>query len=394
MLVHMESLEVSGNKKNVCVVTGVLVAQLIATIFKQKTIDVLFIEEHSRNGTTIVNESSVVVHHILSELNIKKVYRITVKPVASEAMSRIYSPKTWLELRGVRCQMYEAFSCLNIDLKNCIFWGEIGSSFLSYLPLNAKICGLDHGTECINRRMVSQNVSLVSNMKRIAMYFCTGFMPLYFRNLMNRFTFAYAEQDNAIHVNCMDFHNKYIEQSLQKLNNLLKMRKYWALVLLETQELYEYAMVYNTKAQKVKKLDYAALYDVILDTLCDIEGIIVKYHPSEYIFGEKHIKKNMNIMKDKCSKRGIEFLGIDNFEDDKIWRFLSAEMYLKYCDISTLVTLGSTASLNIAGPHTDIRCYNFLNFLDGHDVNFVKISPIINPYIVNVFVNDESEYGE
>ena len=99
-------------------------------------------------------------------------------------------------------------------------------------------------------------------------------------------------------------------------------------------------------------------------------------------------------MKDKCSKRGIEFLGIDNFEDDKIWRFLSAEMYLKYCDISTLVTLGSTASLNIAGPHTDIRCYNFLNFLDGHDVNFVKISPIINPYIVNVFVNDESEYGE
>lgn len=374
------------NKKNICVVTNLATAQLISILLKNRNIDLLILETHYENDTISTFGNDLIIDNILINLDINRIYRLNVSEIASTAMMNIYSIKQWCKLLLMKFRMKYIYKKLKVSFRESIFWGEAGSAFMSYLPKDAMICGLDHSTECLYRYIDKGYVNRLSIFKRNFLYLCTGFMPLYFRTTAKQYSFINSSYDTSVYVDIMLFENDYIKNTLRAMSAKLKKRAS-ALVLLDSYELYEFVMCFHNKQKNKINLKYNQLYDYILNLLQDIELIVLKYHPLDYkLQNGQHLEKHIKGFKEKCQERNKECIHVIDVVDKRIGAFIPAEMYIKYCSFEYLITLGSTSSLNVARKDSKIRCINLLGFLN-YDEIFAKFSSVVNPYVTNLDIS-------
>lgn len=390
----------------VLIVDGTASALLGSAIFKREEIDICILEEKILYGYVAESNKknkycakadtyNLAVDMLSFGLNAKVYYRCVLPSINfSEMRNLVY----WYHCCLMHKKVKAVLEDLKIDPFSCMFFGTVNSAIMSFLPDGVDVVLLDHGTECVSRYDKYKSKTRQSNFVNYIyktlgvslLKFITGCTPVYLRNIRDGYTFASCEGDQYKHISIHSIRNDTIELLLKNAKQKFADKKN-ALVLIDTQSLYEWAMRVNGRAQYIKKLNYNGLYLYIASKLSNVDCIILKFHPMEFRLKNQCVLEAIEQMKIVCQEKGIECYTIEELVGCQLANVLPAEVYIRYLDFDALVTLGSTTSLNVASKDSKVRCINLMGFLYMHDEKFRKYSHELNPWIETIDVSSLNE---
>jgi hypothetical protein len=221
--------------------------------------------------------------------------------------------------------------------ENKFYAGATTSSIFSMIYPEGRKIYIDHGTGDYYRRMLRSDK--VAAAKRMFYLFCkmTGLPNMVFFESRIGFTLCKMIGDNFHHVDFVDFKSTKIQMHLEALIQETNKRKDNTLVLAVSSWHTKDGIDGNTVTYDDINLE------MIKRNVGPNEKIFVKYHPSLKYSNNKKIE-----LIGKLRRQGYDATNIDDYLSGDISLSLPAEVLIKYCNFSKVITEESSLIWNIA----------------------------------------------
>ena len=368
-------------KVKVCVIDGTNIAQLAKVLSEDQKFYICIIEEHPYEGISKTKGFAVCRDIIAYQIKTRHIYTCVIPVLGDINLTNFL---VWYRLFKIKKMVYQVFDDIGVDLSSCRIYGGITSTIMNFLPDCTEIVQLDHGVECVGRYLGEfSNDSEWKIKKRNILKYFTGFHYLRWHNVHTGYTFANCNNDWFINISYKKFRNDYFRDVISKCSTFYEERNV-ALVLLETQGGYENGMRVNGKSQYVIKLDFDRLFRSMLEKLNYVDEVLVKFHPVIYMEYRHEIGDVIKILKAQCKEKNIRCLDVTEVYRDMLTAYIPAEFYINYLPIKVLVSVMSTAVLNVSSMNSSVRTICYSDFLYKLYDEYTDNIDDINQYVENV----------
>lgn len=368
--------------KSIFIIDSLNTALIAAILFKNKKLDVCIIESKSDifDGVmqTFKLDVETVLNIILSEIDIGRVYRLNIDNITLDN-PRLGS--TWLKFFHINHKVKTFLDNLVDDYEKVEFYGAITSTIIHFLPDNTQIHPVDHGVECLGRKEKIFRYRQRKKILKAMLYFFTGYKNLALRNLKCGYTLAVCKDDYYTHLNYEEFSNKFFDDFFKKNCNVL-CKGANMLYLAPCQTIYEIKAKALGLKENSKQIDFEKYHREIFNEWKNIQCVVVKFHPTVYLYSKNILNKELKKIKDICSKVGKECVHIDEIAEFPYLHAVPAEILVKYFKFSHVVGFDSAALLNLATKNSSQKCINYSNAFQCDEYeNIVELYEMANDNI-------------
>ena len=146
--------------------------------------------------------------------------------------------------------------------------------------------------------------------------------------------------------------------------------------------------IYERKAQALslkensKQIDFEKYHREIFNEWKNIQCVVVKFHPTFYLYSKNILNKELKKIKDICLELGKECVHIDEIAEFPYLHAVPAEILVKYFKFSHVIGFDSAALLNLATKNSFLKCINYSDAFQCDEYeNIVELYEMANDNI-------------